>query len=68
MPFFRLCWTEEVRARNGDSETCTEWVSDDGASLEALDSFEAMLKAGNERFGSGSHWIERRQMDEPDAR
>lgn len=67
MPYFRLCWTEEVRVKKGESETSTDWVSTQNASPATQDTIQAMLNAGNEKFGNGSHWMEQWPGERPDA-
>ena len=51
----RLCWENHVRLMKRETHSCTTWVIVD---KEKADNLRFLCKAGNDRFGEGSHWIE----------
>lgn len=55
--FARICCTPAVSKLKREASTATDWQTADPAILQTL---RTMADAGNEKFGSGSHWIERR--------
>lgn len=55
----RVCWTPEVRRRNGEASTSTKWCA---ASKANLENYAVMTQAGVELCGLSSHWIEVRTV------
>jgi len=55
----RMCRSERIKALNRDLVTYGDWVQ---STPEVVASFQDLIDAGNERFGRGSHWLERRHL------
>jgi hypothetical protein len=62
--FARICWTPAASQLKHEASTATAWQTADPVVLQTL---RALAEAGNERFGHGSHWIERRYTADPSA-
>lgn len=62
--FARICWTPAICTLKREVSTATEWQTADPVVLQTL---RALAEAGNEKFGDGSHWIERRYTADPTA-
>lgn len=63
--FARICCTPEASKLKREASTATDWQTADPVVLQTL---RKVAEAGNEKFGSGSHWIERRFTADPAAR
>jgi hypothetical protein len=62
----RICCTPTASKLKREASTSTHWQTADPAVLQTL---RAVVEAGNEKFGHGSHWIERRYTaEDPSAR
>lgn len=60
----RICCTPTASKLKHESSTSTDWQTADLAVLQTL---RTVVDAGNEKFGDGSHWIERRYTADPPA-
>lgn len=60
----RICCTTSASRLKREASTTTDWQTADPVVLETL---RAMVEAGNEKFGDGSHWLERRYTADPPA-
>lgn len=60
----RICCTPEASKLKREDSTSTDWQTADPVVLQTL---RTVAEAGNERFGHGSHWIERRFTADPSA-
>ncbi len=61
----RICCTPAASKLKREASTSTHWQTADPAVLQTL---RAVVEAGNEKFGHGSHWIERRYTaDDPSS-
>ncbi len=63
--FARICCTPAASKLKREASTATEWQTADPVVLQTL---RTVAEAGNEKFGNGSHWVERRYTADPSAR
>jgi hypothetical protein len=61
----RICCTPTASKLKHEASTATDWQTADPVVLQTL---RTLAEAGNEKFGHGSHWIERRFTADPSAR
>lgn len=60
----RICCTPTASKLKREASTTTDWQTADAVVLETL---RTVVEAGNEKFGDGSHWLERRYTADPPA-
>lgn len=60
----RICCTPTASKLKREDATSTHWQAADPVVLQTL---RTVVEAGNEKFGHGSHWIERRYTADPPA-
>lgn len=61
----RICCTTAASKLKRENSTSTNWQTADPVVLQTL---RTVVEAGNEKFGNGSHWVERRYTADPSAR
>jgi hypothetical protein len=54
----RICWSEAVTLTKLSRSEGRLWIPETPQNLE---DFEVIVEAGNQSFGTGSHWIDRRK-------
>ncbi len=59
----RLARSDTVKDADGDPLKCGVWMMD---TFKQRIHLETLATLGNERFGSGTHWVEERSRD-PDS-
>ncbi|SFB73903.1 hypothetical protein SAMN05216344_102151 [Polaromonas sp. OV174] len=59
MKQIRICIDPDVIYEQSVARPCTDWIDD---SADARTAFEVLIKAGNERYGENTHWLEERDM------
>ena len=62
MKQIRLCWTTQVSHLKHEIQTTAEWTP---TTPHLRQDYEIMVRAGNEVFGPGTHWIE--ELEAPDC-
>jgi hypothetical protein len=58
MTEIRICWSKAVSLTKLSGSEGGLWLPETPKNLEEL---EAYVEAGNQGFGQGTHWIERRE-------
>jgi len=61
----RLCWTAQVSHIKHEIQTTADWTV---LTPYLRRDYEIMVRAGNEVFGAGTHWIEERDTPQADIR
>jgi hypothetical protein len=58
MTEIRICWNKEVSLTKISRSEGGLWIPETPQNLE---DFGVIVEAGNQSFGPGSHWIDRRE-------
>lgn len=53
----RICWATDIAHHDEDVHESNLWTPE---TLETRDAYLLLVKAGNERYGRGTHWLEER--------